>query len=246
MRSSNEFRDEIYLRAKKEKQRIKRRKRTLLTIIPCFAVIVTLSLYGVYLTSSDTKSSGLEETTTDKAQTHTEHCEDNLQQNVTQEAELATELQKTEQQMTQSAVQKPSSMKPPTDESFENLLITNKIFTLQPQNNITELAVCLNSKDELLSFINNNCDLGFSDQALSGLKYYDDKFFNQQSLIVIAASFDGSDVSSNKILIETNGDAVNINIKAERTDKKEDAKLVLIPLEKQMLNENAKINVSFS
>ena len=61
MRSSDEFKSEIYLRAKKEKQRIKRRNQALLTAIPCFAVIVTLSLYSVYLGSVNNKSSDFEE-----------------------------------------------------------------------------------------------------------------------------------------------------------------------------------------
>ena len=244
MRSSDEFKNEVYLRAKKEKQRIKRRNKALLTAIPCFAVIITLSLYGVYLGSTGTKSADFEEVAKDEIQTHEELYEDNLTQAVTEQAENFSEPQKGEDQMTQSAVQKPGAVKPDADDGFETILFLNQIFKLNPNDNIREQAAVVNSNEELAAFINANRDLGFSDEAIKSFKSFDDSFFSQSSLVIVTASFKGE--NPDDVTFQFKENSVDVNINAQRTDKKEDAKIVLIPIQDKKADSNIKVNVSFS
>ena len=162
---------------------------------------------------------------------------------MTEQAEIFPESQKGEDQMTQSAVQKPGAVKPEAGDGFEAILFLNQIYPVKPDSNINEQAV-INSKEELLSFINNNKDLGFNDEAIKSFKMFDDYFFSQSSLLIVTASFKGE--NPDDVSFEIKENSIDVNINAQRTDKKEDTKIVLIPIQDKKPESNIKVNVSFS
>ena len=52
MKTDKEFRDEVYARASKERARIKRRNRVIMTAVPCFVIALTAATAAVYHSTS--------------------------------------------------------------------------------------------------------------------------------------------------------------------------------------------------
>ena len=52
MKTDKEFRDEVYARASKERVRIKRRNRMIMTAVPCFVIALTAATAAVYHSTS--------------------------------------------------------------------------------------------------------------------------------------------------------------------------------------------------
>ena len=48
MKTDKEFRDEVYARASKERARIKRRNRVIMTAVPCFVIAIAAAATAVY------------------------------------------------------------------------------------------------------------------------------------------------------------------------------------------------------
>lgn len=48
MKTGKEFRDEVYARASKERARIKRRNRVIMTAVPCFVIAIAAAATAVY------------------------------------------------------------------------------------------------------------------------------------------------------------------------------------------------------